>query len=420
MAEAVTPARRAAVRLLGQVLVDKRLMSELTSLDWMQELAPADQARARRLAPETLRYLDRVDRVIKPKLRKAPPIYVENILRRGVYELLAEGAAPHGVVNDLVGLCASSKRHASYRGLVNAVLRNLGDDWTKLPVPRLPKWLRRPLMDAWGNSAIQSIESAHMGPVPIDLTVKSDPAGWADRLGGTVLPSRSVRLTQPGQISALEGYEDGAWWVQDAAAALPMRLLGDVAGMKVADLCAAPGGKTLQLAAAGAQVTAIDSSEARMVRVRENLERTKLEADVRVEDVFDHKGQYDAVLLDAPCSATGTLRRHPDLPQARDGSGITELIGLQQAMLSHALTLLRPGGRLVFATCSLIPDEGECHIEALLQDRPDLKVLRPDTEGLGLDPVWVSEEGGLRLRPDYWGPEGGMDGFYAACVQLPG
>jgi 16S rRNA (cytosine967-C5)-methyltransferase len=203
--------------------------------------------------------------------------------------------------------------------------------------------------------------------------------------------------------------------VQDAAAALPVKLLGDVSGLKVLDMCAAPGGKTLQLAAAGADVTALDLSENRLTRVQENLDRTGLKATLVAGDAMEHEGSYDAILLDAPCSATGTIRRHPDLPHVHQGEKISELIGLQEAMLSHALSLLKPGGKLVFSTCSLLPDEGECHIEEALAMRPDLTVIPPQSDWV--EESWRSEEGGLRLRPDYWAERGGMDGFYMALLQ---
>ena len=240
----------------------------------------------------------------------------------------------------------------------------------------------------------------------------------AERLGGELLPTGSVRLLDAGQVTALPGYDEGAWWVQDAAAALPARLLGDVAGLEVLDMCAAPGGKTMQLAAAGAKVTALDLSETRMARVTENLARTGLSATTVTGDAMEHEGSYDAILLDAPCSATGTIRRHPDLPHARHGEGITELIGLQEAMFDHALRLLRPGGRLVFCTCSLIPDEGECHVEEALARHPGLEVL--PAEAPGIEDRWRSAEGGLRLRPDFWAERGGMDGFYMAHLRKAG
>ena len=256
------------------------------------------------------------------------------------------------------------------------------------------------------------IEKAHLAGAPLDLTMKGD----AVAMGGATLPTGSVRLTEYGQVSKLAGYDDGAWWVQDAAAAIPVQLLGDVSGLTALDLCAAPGGKTLQLAAGGADVTAVDASENRMARVNENLTRTGLAATTLISDAFDVTGQWDVVLLDAPCSATGTIRRHPDLPYAKDGTEFGGLIAQQEAMIDHALTLLKPGGRLVFCTCSLLPDEGEVQVEEALARHPDLVVDRTALDRAGLDPAWITDEGGLRLRPDYWADAGGMDGFYMAVL----
>jgi 16S rRNA (cytosine967-C5)-methyltransferase len=231
---------------------------------------------------------------------------------------------------------------------------------------------------------------------------------------GEVLPTGSTRLHDAGQVTALPGYGKGDWWVQDAAAAIPVRILAPKPGEKILDLCAAPGGKTLQLAAAGADVTALDVSETRLARVHENLKRTGLKATVVAGDALEHQGQYDAILLDAPCSATGTIRRHPDLPFAKDGSEFGELIELQARMLAHAWSLLKPGGRLVYCTCSLLPDEGEVQVEEALDQHPDMSVDRAALNIAGIESEWITEEGGLRLRPDYWADLGGMDGFYIA------
>lgn len=412
-----SPARKAAIDLLDQVLEQGRPLSENAQLD---RLTPADRAAAQRLAAETLRGLERADRLLAPHLRKKPILRVQNILRLGAYEL-AQGGAAHGIINDLVDIAAAQKRSTSSKGLINAVLRKVADTapegWAKGRFPRMPRWLRDPLVAAWGPQAVADMERVHFEGAPLDITVKADPEGWAERLGGTLMPTGSVRLRAAGQVSALPGFSEGAWWVQDMAAALPVKLLGDVAGLGVLDMCAAPGGKTMQLAAAGAQVTALDLSRARLARVQENLDRTGLSATLVEGDALEHHGQYDAVLLDAPCSATGTIRRHPDLPHAHEGERISELIGLQEAMLAHALTLLKPGGRLVFATCSLLPDEGECHIDTLREERPDIEVL--PLEAPWIDDKWRSEEGGLRLRPDYLASQGGMDGFYMAALRKP-
>lgn len=395
-------------------------MAELLGAGVLDRLEPADRARAQRLALDVLRGLERADRVLDKHVRKNPPLHVRNILRLATVELCSGGDA-HGVVNDAVALTAGHKKGQHMKGMVNAVLRKIAADgpveWAKLRVPRLPKWLRDPLVMAWGGEAVMAMEAAQFAGAPVDITVKDDAAGWAERLGGVVLPTGSVRLAQAGQVSALPGFSDGAWWVQDAAAALPARLLDARPGEAVLDMCAAPGGKTLQMAAAGADVTALDISDARLERVRENLARTGLKARVVAGDALEHQGRYDAILLDAPCSATGTIRRHPDLPHAKDGAEFGGLFELQSAMLDHALTLLKPGGRLVFCTCSLLPDEGECQIEDALGRHPGLVVDRAALDRPGVDPAWITDEGGLRLRPDFWPDLGGMDGFYMAVLR---
>ena len=416
-------ARRSAVHLLDQVLGEGRLMSDLVASGALDRLEPADRARAQRLANDTLRGLDRADRLLKRHLRKPPPLHVFNILRLGTVEL-CQGGDAHGVVNDLVGLIGGHKRYGKLKGLINAVLRNMangaGRSWSDLRIPRLRAWLREPLVAAWGGAAVGAMEKAHFAGAPLDLTAKGDAAELARRLGGAVLPTGSVRLSDPAQVSALPGFDSGEWWVQDAAAALPARALDARPDEAVLDMCAAPGGKTLQLAAAGAEVTALDLSARRMERVAENLARCGLSATCVTGDAVQHEGgPYDAILLDAPCSATGTIRRHPDLPHAKDGSEFGALIELQAAMLDHALSLLKPGGRLVFCTCSLLPDEGECQIDEALVRHPGLTVDRAAVAALqGVEPAWITEEGGLRLRPDYWPELGGMDGFYIACLRV--
>ncbi|GGH27374.1 RsmB/NOP family class I SAM-dependent RNA methyltransferase [Cribrihabitans marinus] len=419
MADTATAARQSAIHLLDQVLGEGRLLPECLAAGALDRLDPSERARAQRLALQTLTWLERADRLLKPHLRKAPPLTVRNTLRLGAVEL-AQGEAGHGVVNAMVQITGAHRRHARLKGLVNAVLRKLATDapvkWDSLPVPRLPRWLRDPLVQAWGGKAVAAMERAHAAGAPLDLTVK--PGGTAPE--GEMLPTGSLRLTAPGQVSALPGFELGDWWVQDAAAALPARVLAVRPGEACLDLCAAPGGKTLQLAAAGADVTALDISEARMRRVRANLDRTGLTAHLVVGDALEHRGQYDAILLDAPCSATGTIRRHPDLPHAKDGSEFGALIALQSEMLDHAIDLLGPGGRLVYCTCSLLPDEGEVQVEEALARFPDLTADRAALDLPGVEPGWITKEGGLRLRPDYWPDLGGMDGFYMACLRKAG
>ena len=423
MSDTGVQARRSAVYLLDMILGEESLMSELLASGALDKLPPDDRARAQRLALDTLRGMERADRLLQKHLSKYPPLTVRNALRVGTVEL-CQGGAAHGVVNAMVELVASHKKLGHLKGLTNAVLRKIATEgpeaWDALRPPRLPKWLRGPLTEAWGPEAITGIEAAHFAGAPLDLTAKKDPTALAEAVGGVVLPTGSVRIKDAGQVTTMPGFAEGDWWVQDAAAALPVKILAPQKGEAVLDLCAAPGGKTMQLAAAGAQVTAVDSSKPRMQRVRENLARVHLPAKVVVVDARRFEGQFDAILLDAPCSATGTIRRHPDLPHAKDGSEFGELIELQAEMIDHAWSLLNPGGRLVFCTCSLLPDEGEVQVDEALERHSDMSVDRTALDVEGIDPAWISSEGGLRLRPDYWADRGGMDGFYIACLRKAG
>ncbi|MBM3603190.1 MAG: methyltransferase domain-containing protein [Alphaproteobacteria bacterium] len=409
-------ARQGALRLIQGVREGRSLGDQAGAL---RSLPVADQARAARLAAETLRHQGRADRVIEGLVSRKPAPQVADVLRLAVVEMLELGAPAHGVVGAAVDLTRTlGKRGQAAAGMVNAVLRKAAayPGWADLTPQPLPEWLRGPLVEAYGQPVIAAVEAAHQQGAPLDLTPRP---GAAPVPGTDALPTGSWRLHGPAQVTALPGYDAGEWWVQDAAAALPVRLLDPQPGERIADLCAAPGGKTLQLAAAGAQVIAVDINDQRLKRVSENLLRCGLTARLVAADALAWRPDvtFDAILLDAPCSATGTIRRHPDLPFIRDGHGIAELIELQAALLDHALTLLRPGGRLVFATCSLIPDEGEVQVDEALARHPGLTIERPDLPGI--DPAWITQEGGLRLRPDYWADKGGMDGFYMARLRKP-
>lgn len=410
MAEGVV-ARATAVAILDGVLREGRMLSDFSGGD----LAPADRARALRLAETTLRHLESADKLLDRHLRKSPPLTVRNTLRLAVIER-AEGAPAHGVVNAAVEITRQGgKRTAHLSGLVNAVLRALPETLDPLPPQKLPRWLRQPLVHTWGRDIVTAIETVQAEEPPLDLTLREGfPAPEGERL-----PTGSLRLRNPGQLSTLPGYAEGGWWVQDAAAALPARLLDPQPGERILDLCAAPGGKTLQLAATGADVTALDISGPRMARVEANLARTGLTATLVTADAlhWQPEAPFDAILLDAPCSATGTIRRHPDLPFVKDGSELPSLTALQSTLLDRALTWLKPGGRLVFSTCSLLPEEGEAQLAAALTRHPTLTVERPDLPGI--DPDWWTPENGLRLRPDFWADKGGMDGFFLARLRKP-
>lgn len=412
-------ARQAALAALHGVLRDKRMLAHLPA---DTRLAPADQARAGRLVSLVLRHLEPLDACIAPYLDRKPPLPALLILRLAAAEVLVAGEDAHGVVDSAVTLAKANRGTARMAGMINAVLRKVvvegPERFSDLPPQTLPGWIGGPVKKRWGKDVLRAIEAAHVPLAPIDLTIK--PGVALDVPGAVRLPTGSLRLPPGTQITALPGYDSGDFWVQDAAAALPVRLLGDVTGARVLDLCAAPGGKTMQLAAMGAQVTALDLSQARMARVAQNLARTGLAADLVVGDAFDHAGgPYDAILLDAPCTATGTIRRHPDLPHVKDWTEVEPLTRLQMRLIDHALTLLRPGGRLVFCTCSLLPVEGEFQITAALKRHAGLRVIPADAQALGGDAAWQSPEGGLRLRPDVWSDVGGIDGFYMATLTRP-
>lgn len=401
-------AREAAVALLGAVIGEGQMMAQALVLPGlMKGLAAPDKARAQRLALQVIRQLEPIERLLEPHLRKEPPLGVMNILRLAVVEL-AGGAAAHGVVNTAVEMARRGKRTAAMAGLVNAVLRKLPSPLEiSGPVQKLPRWMRQPMVHAYGREAVAAIEAVHALTPPVDITPKGQPLPE-----GEVLPTGSIRLVEAGQISGLAGYAAGNFWVQDAAAAMAARLLDARSGEAVLDLCAAPGGKTMQMAAAGADVTALDISGPRMERVAENLARTGLVAKLVVADAlqWQPEAMFDAILLDAPCSATGTVRRHPELPFIKDGSDLPDLVALQAQLVNRALGWLKPQGRLVFCTCSLLPAEGEEQLHRILATHPDLEVERPVMAGIATE--WVTEAGGLRLRPDYWAKHGGMDGFF--------
>ena len=409
MAEGVK-ARAAAVAMLDAVLGEERMLAETAE----PGLPPEDRARALRLAAAVLRRLEPADRALAAHLRKRPPLRAMNILRLAVVER-SLGAPGHGVVNAAVEIARAGRKTAHLAGLVNAVLRAVPEG--SLPgVQKLPRWLRQPLVHQCGREVVAGIEAVHATEPPLDLTLR--PGMEAPE--GEALPTGSLRLASAGQISALPGYAAGGWWVQDAAAALPAQLLEAQPGERVLDLCAAPGGKTLQLAAAGASVLALDVSEARLARLHENLARTGLSAQVVAADALDWQpGEvFDAILLDAPCSATGTIRRHPELPFVKDGADLSALVALQARLIDRALGWLKPGGRLVFATCSLLQEEGEGQLAGALARHPGLRVERADLAGV--DPAWWTEAGGLRTRPDHWAGQGGMDGFFMARLRTEG
>ena len=389
-------------------------------------LPDRDRALMRRLTATVLRRLGTLRHALGGFLDKGFPAdapRTETILLIGAAQILWLDVPDHAAVDLAVRLAQADRRAARYAGLVNAVLRRVAQNRDAImaePATRdTPAWLLARWTRAYGADTALAIADANGHEPALDVTVKQDAGHWAERLRGRVLPTGTVRTIAHGAISLLPGFAEGAWWVQDAAASLPAHLLGDVHGLKVADLCAAPGGKTAQLCVAGAEVTAVDRSPARIARLRENLARLGLAAETLVADALDWQGgPFDAVLLDAPCSATGTIRRHPDVPWLKGEADLAQLISLQQRLLDRAVTIARPGGRIVYCVCSLEPEEGEAQVTALLARNPQVaRVPLTAAEVFGHG-EFLTPAGDLRtlpqMLPDPDPRWGGTDGFYAA------
>ncbi len=428
-------ARRIAADILDGVLRRKIALDEQLSgkaaHPGLAALEERDRALMRRLVATALRRLGTLRHLLGKYLEKGFPAdapRAETILLIGAVQILWLDVPDHAAVDLSVRLAQADRRAARYGGLVNAVLRRVAQDRATLKltdaVRDTPDWLLKRWRKTYGNETARAIALANGHEPALDLTVKDDATSWAERLRGRVLPTGSVRTLAQGAISLLPGFTEGAWWVQDAAAALPARLLGDVRGMSVADLCAAPGGKTAQLSAAGARVTAVDRSPARLNRLRENLARLSLDAECVAADLLDwqpetsNAGPFDAVLLDAPCSSTGTIRRHPDVPWLKAEADIVTLAALQPRLIDRALELLKPGGVLVYCVCSLEPEEGAEQIAALLARNAGIARKPITAAEVAGRTEFVTPEGDLRTLPLHlpdpdprWG---GLDGFYAA------
>lgn len=427
-------AREGALRLVHQVLSEKQLLvdayrHEITDGP-LRRLQGNDRAFARRIAITVLQHLGEIDQILSQFLERGIPKKsgpLRNILRIGVAELLFLDIPAHAVVDSAVSHYRTWRKYAGFKGLTNAVLRRISREGAErladidAAQANLPDWLYGKWNQAYGPDALAAMITCHQQPsTPLDLTLKAGQdkealAHWAERLSGTITPTGSLRLASHDRVDLLEGYDEGAWWVQDAAASLPARLLGDVTGKKVLDLCAAPGGKTMQLAAAGAKVTAVDMSRKRLDRVAENLERIDLNAELIKGDALKFKSeeQWPAILLDAPCSATGTMRRHPELVHQRKPEDIAHFSTLQAKMLDKCANLLAPNGLLIFCTCSLQPEEGPNLIGDFLMRNPDFTIEPVQAEEISGQEAFIQPDGSLRTRPDQWREIGGLDGFFA-------
>jgi 16S rRNA (cytosine967-C5)-methyltransferase len=379
----------------------------------VRALEPRDRGFARALAMATLRHLGPIDAALQARLKKPPPERVVNILRIGAAQLFVLKTPPHAAVAATVELAPKA-----FTGLVNAVLRGLTREPPDLADPdRLaPPWLYARWRSTYGPEAARTVAASIGEEPPTDLTLKdpTEAAALAAELEAEVLPGGSLRTTRGGDITGWPGFAEGRWWVQDASAAVPARLLDVQPGQTVLDLCAAPGGKTLQLAAAGATITAVDRAAPRLKRVTENLARIGLSAEVVEADAatWSDTRTFDAVLLDAPCSATGTFRRHPDVLWVASPKDVANLAGVQARLLDSAARRVAPGGRLVYCVCSLEPEEGEAQTEAFLARTPGF-ALEPIAAGEGGAPeASVRPDGALRILPPH--RPGGTDGFYVA------
>ncbi|MPZ57182.1 MAG: methyltransferase domain-containing protein [Rhizobiales bacterium] len=428
-------ARRVAADLLDGVLRRRRPLDE--QLDTgpanasFLALADRDRALVRRIVATALRRLGTLRTLIGQFLERGVPAdapRVETILLTGAAQILWLDVPDHAAVDLAVRIAQLDRRAGRYTGLVNAVLRRVAREARARLVELdgvaldTPAWLLARWRAAYGDAIADTIARANGEEPALDLTVRSDSESWAARLRGRALPTGTVRIIAHGPVTLLPGYAEGAWWVQDAAAALPARLFGDLSGQAIADLCAAPGGKTAQLALAGANVTAVDRSAARLSRLRENLRRLHLDAVLVNADATEWSGgTFDAVLLDAPCSSTGTIRRHPDIPWLKQEADLAGLLALQRRLLDQAATLLKPGGTLVYCICSLEPEEGIDQIEGLLTREKRLRRRPIEPDEIAGTTEFVTPGGDLRTLPLHWPTDeprmGGLDGFFAARLQ---
>jgi 16S rRNA (cytosine967-C5)-methyltransferase len=430
-------ARRIAAGMIDGVLRKKRALDELldaaaTDRAGFASLAERDRALTRALVGIVLRRLGTLRHLLSPMLGRGLPPHaplVETALLLGAAQILFLQVPDHAAVDLAVRLVQADRHAARFASLVNAVLRRIGREGaaqlaTLDPIALdTPPWLLARWSKSYGEPTARAIAEANSHEPALDLTVKSDPDGWAERLGGRVLPTGTVRMIAHGPVTALPGFAEGAWWVQDAAAALPVRLFGDLSGKRVADLCAAPGGKTVQLAAGGALVTAVDRSAARLGRVADNLKRLSLTAELVNADAATWTGeqQFDAVLLDAPCSSSGTIRRHPDVPWLKREGDIGTLARVQARLFEQALSLTRSGGTLIYCTCSLEPEENEHVVAALLAREPGVRRVPITAHEVFGQSAFISAEGDLRTLPCHL-PDAdtrlaGVDGFYAARLE---
>ncbi|WP_169543912.1 16S rRNA (cytosine(967)-C(5))-methyltransferase RsmB [Sneathiella aquimaris] len=425
-----TPNPRArAVRMLVQVLGKNRQLEDVLP-EGLNNLAPKDRALARALTSTTLRHLGIIDYLTGKMLDRPLPQKADNIrqiIRIGLAQILYLNIPPHAAVHDTVELVPANSK---FRGLVNALLRRADRQGAKLlakmdlPRSNMPAWIWNSWKDFYGEEKARDIILSQLIEAPLDITVKSEPDQWAQKLEATLLPTGSLRRKAGGSVPDLAGFDEGQWWVQDAAAAIPAQLFPTLAGKRILDLCAAPGGKTAQLASMGADVVALDRSKARLKRLQENMDRLNLSVTVAVADGTSYAPDdpFDGILLDAPCSSTGTIRRHPDVAWLKKEEDVKKLADLQLRLLDATIPLLKSGGTLIYSTCSLQPEEGEYQIASFLERHPEMKRQPVEESEVGGLAELLTKEGDIRCLPCHLGGTGqtlltGMDGFYACRMK---
>jgi 16S rRNA (cytosine967-C5)-methyltransferase len=425
-------ARMVALDLLGTVLIKQTPLDERLDQDnAFAKLSPRDRAFAYNLVLVVLRHCGTLDALLDQCLDRPKDLRehdLRQLLRLGAAQLLYLETPPHAAIDTCLHV-ADARRLTRAKGLINAVLRKVSRDGkdilARLDQPDLdtPEWLWQGWEEHYGVDRAAAIATAHKVEPGLDISLK-DPTTlehWAEELEATILPNGSLRRPTGGAIDKLPGYDAGAWWVQDAAASLPARMFGtDLSGKKIGDLCAAPGGKTAQLAAAGADVIALDRSAERLERLYENVKRMGFDNVKTITANAKHwqpETLLDGVLLDAPCSATGTIRRHPDVPWLKTPDDVDSLAEQQAELLAQAIDMVKPGGTLVYCTCSLEPMEGEAQIERLLSLGAPIKTSPISADELGIDPSMITDEGWLRVLPSHWAEHGGIDGFFAARLE---
>jgi 16S rRNA (cytosine967-C5)-methyltransferase len=428
-------ARQAAAALLGAVVdnrlaLDGLLESDTAPAAWRSLDNARDRALALAIVKSALRFRGTITHLIFSMLEHPLPDNAKNvrhILHVAVAQIMLLRVPESAAVNLAVEAATLDPQAKRYANLVNALLRRLvreGDaafEAAKAKSVEAPEWLFQMLCDDYGEHSAREILAVNRSEAPLDFTVKANADSWASKLGGIAINENTVRVAH-GQtpVPELEGFSDGAWWVQDAAAALPVKLFGDVSGLHILDMCAAPGGKTAQLAHSGANVTALDVSKNRLKRVAENMQRLQLKAEIIVGDARKHTPEtlYDGVLIDAPCTSTGTLRRHPDVAWTKTPDDVVQLARIQFELLDAAMRVTKPGGLIVYANCSLLKAEGEFLVKRWMKGRNDVAVERVTLERDGKLSAHSDHDGFLRTTALSFSQENlalsGMDGFFAA------